>query len=133
MWLFSNTYYFIRIQFEYQQVAAIVFTVTGLLCILVSAWRFKSADTTVNPMRPSETKTLVTKGLYRFSRNPMYFGMLLLLVGWAILLFTLTSWLGIPLFIWYMNQFQIKPEEAILQKTFGEGYQKYMAQVRRWI
>ena len=109
-----------------------------LFCIgiLVEAWSvglFFRAKTTVNPLKPENSKVLVVAGLYKFTRNPMYLGMLLLLFGW-------TFWLGNPvglclpfIFVWYITKFQIKPEELALVDIFGDQYVQYKQQVRRWL
>jgi protein-S-isoprenylcysteine O-methyltransferase Ste14 len=101
---------------------------TGLA--MLSFWR---ARTTANPMKPSSASFLVTSGIYRFTRNPMYLGMLLLLVGWALYVANALALLFLPAFILYMNRFQIKPEERALTARFGREYLEYMSQVHRWI
>ncbi len=94
---------------------------------------FIKAKTTVHPMKPEEASTLVTSGFFRFSRNPMYFGLLCLLLAAGIYWGTLTLVVIGPLFIWYMSEFQIKPEEERLAEIFGEDYLDYLGKVRRWI
>jgi len=113
--------------------AAIVLVIVGLLIELLSVFRFFRAKTTINPLKPDRSKKLVTTGLYRYSRNPMYVGMLAMLFGFGL-------WLGHPLallmlifFVWYITTFQIKPEEHILLEKFGKDYQAYQLRVRRWI
>ncbi len=108
----------------------------GLLGVVIIGWAmlsFLEAQTTVNPMKPSSASSLVTSGIYRHSRNPMYLGMLLILVGWALYLANILTFLVLPAFILYMNQFQIKPEERALTARFGREYLEYMSQVHRWI
>jgi protein-S-isoprenylcysteine O-methyltransferase Ste14 len=97
---------------------------------MLSFWR---ARTTANPMKPSSTSFLVTSGIYRFTRNPMYLGMLLLLVGWALYLANVLALLFLPAFILYMNRFQIEPEERALTARFGQEYLEYASRVRRWV
>lgn len=85
-------------------------------------------------IRPGDTSTsLVTDGPFRFSRNPMYVGMLLLLAGAAIFLGSISPWLVIPLFITAISFRIIPVEEAMLRATFGEPYRGYQLRVRRWI
>ncbi|MDX2250899.1 MAG: isoprenylcysteine carboxylmethyltransferase family protein [Nitrospira sp.] len=108
----------------------------GLLGVVIIGWAmlsFLEAQTTVNPMKPSSASSLVTTGIYRHSRNPMYLGMLFILVGWALYLANILTFLVLPAFILYMNQFQIKPEERALTARFGREYLEYMSQVHRWI
>jgi protein-S-isoprenylcysteine O-methyltransferase Ste14 len=76
---------------------------------------------------------MVVTGIYRISRNPMYLGMLLLLVAWAILLSNLAASLVLPLFVLYMNHFQISPEEVALASRFGADFAAYCKAVRRWL
>ena len=102
-----------------------------LLTLAVSA--FVRAKTTVNPLDPGSAEKLVTSGLFRFSRNPMYLGMLLVLTGWVILLGAWSAMLAPALFIWVMTVFQIKPEERSLQLKFGDEFSAYRRQTRRWI
>ena len=94
---------------------------------------FLKARTTVNPLDPAAATKLVTGGLYRFTRNPMYLGFALLLLAWGIFLANVAALLGVPAFVLYMNRFQIAPEERALEARFGAEYSRYCARVRRWI
>ena len=94
---------------------------------------FRSKRTTINPLTPSASSSVVSSGVYRVSRNPMYLGFLLALVGWAVYLSNAGAALLLPAFIAYMTQFQIKPEERILQAKFGSEFAQYMSRVRRWL
>lgn len=93
---------------------------------------FTRAKTTVNPWTPHKTSHLVIHGPYRFTRNPMYSGLLLLLTAWAIWLGSVSPWLVLPLFVTLITQFQIRPEEQILRQILGEEYEAYLGQVNRW-
>jgi protein-S-isoprenylcysteine O-methyltransferase Ste14 len=91
------------------------------------------ARTTWQPSTPGRTAALVTGGVYRFSRNPMYLGMLLILVGWAVALMSPVA-LGVSaLFVPYMDRFQIGPEERVLSALLGQSYRDYLSGVRRWL
>ena len=94
---------------------------------------FRRAHTTVNPMQPSSASSLVTSGIYRYTRNPMYLGMLFVLVGWALYLANVLVFLFLPAFILYMNRFQIEPEERAMTALFGQEFLEYASRVRRWI
>ncbi|UUY06978.1 isoprenylcysteine carboxylmethyltransferase family protein [Pseudomonas sp. J452] len=94
---------------------------------------FHQASTTINPTRPSTTSSIVSNGVYRFTRNPMYLGMLLCLGSWALFLGNPLSLLGLPLFVAYLNRMQIGPEERALDAKFGEPYAQYRSRVRRWL
>ena len=94
---------------------------------------FRRAGTTVHPHRPQETSALVTTGIYRYSRNPMYAGMLLIVVAWAVYLGSLWALAGPVVFVLYINRFQILPEERVLSAKFGETYAAYRSKVRPWL
>lgn len=99
----------------------------------MSLIQFFRKHTTINPIHPENTRVLVTTGTYRFTRNPMYMGLLFLLIGWAILLGSLSPVFMLPVFIWIITIEQIIPEEKILQQKFGEQYRVYKNSVNRWI
>ncbi len=93
---------------------------------------FVRRRTTVNPLTPQRSRVLVVSGFYRVSRNPMYLGMLCLLLAWAWWLQQWPALLGPLLFVLWLNRFQIAPEERALLALFGEGYAAYCRRVRRW-
>jgi len=113
-------------------VCALLF-VLGAALDVAGLIHFLRARTTVNPLDPTTTTSLVTGGLYRFTRNPMYLGFALLLLAWGLFLANVAALLGVPAFIVYMNRFQIVPEERALEARFGDEYSRYCARVRRWI
>jgi len=94
---------------------------------------FVLRHTTVNPLRPLKSTALVTTGVYRFTRNPMYLGMAGLLTAWAVWLGALLPFAGPVLFVLYITRFQIRPEERVLTDLFGPAYTDYTQRVRRWI
>ena len=94
---------------------------------------FRKAKTTMNPFKPDTSSALVSHGVYRFTRNPMYVGLLITLLGWAAFLWQPWALFFLPLFVLYITQFQIKPEERVLSSLFGTEYAEYMAKVRRWL
>ena len=94
---------------------------------------FHRAGTTVNPMKPDSSSSLVVSGIYTVTRNPMYLGFLLVLLGWAVYLSNVLAFLILPAFMWYMNRFQICPEEKALASLFGEEFASYKSRVRRWL
>lgn len=104
------------------------------VCLFASAlMAFRSAQTTVNPHHPDKTSTLVTSGVFRISRNPIYLAMLLILIAWGVWLGNPTALLLSAGFVGYMNRFQIAPEERALQDNFGDEFLRYRQQVRRWL
>jgi protein-S-isoprenylcysteine O-methyltransferase Ste14 len=94
---------------------------------------FRDKRTTVNPLTPSASSSVVSGGVYRVSRNPMYLGFLLALAGWAVYLSNAGAALLLPAFVAYMTQYQIKPEERALLAKFGSDFAQYMSRVRRWL
>lgn len=92
---------------------------------------FKNAGTTVKPFEVSSA--LITSGAYRYSRNPMYFGMLMILTGVALLLGTVSPFIIIPIFVITMSRTFIVPEEKMLDERFGNEWKQYKSGVRRWI
>lgn len=105
----------------------------GVICALAGIVAFRHAMTTFNPMQPGAAAVLVTSGVYRLSRNPMYVGLLFALGGWAVFLSHALGFLFLPAFVAYMNRFQIAPEEKALSSKFGEDFVAYQRSVRRWL
>ena len=132
MWLVS-AYTMFTIALPWRSTFALIFYIVGSAIVLAGVLTFRRMKTTVNPLTPEATTTMVTSGIYRFTRNPMYLGFLLILVGWAIDLSDLLTFACLPLFVWYMNRFQILPEERALGTKFSEAFILYKRSVRRWI
>jgi len=114
-------------------IAVLVSCILAVFFLIFAVLGFLKFKTTVNPLKPESTSSLVTSGVYKYSRNPMYAGMALFLFAWLL-------WLSNPLniaifaaYIAYITQFQIKPEEKALTKIFGEQFHLYCQNVRRWI
>ncbi len=105
----------------------------GLTVSAAGVIAFRTKGTTVNPLTPGASSTVVRAGVYRASRNPMYLGFLLVLVGWALHLSNAAAFLLLPAFVAFMTRFQIKPEERALLAKFGPEFAQYTAHVRRWI
>ena len=114
--------------------------ITPSLVTLIGVWfavlgvkSFRSAKTTVSPTRPNEASVLVTTGIYKVTRNPMYVGLFFLLFAWGMVL---NNWLSLgctPIFVLYMNRFQITVEERELLKIFGSDYETFTQNVKRWL
>jgi len=112
---------------------AIAVFALGLAIELIAAARFFRARTTVSPLSPQKATTLVTGGLNRISRNPMYVGQALLLAGWALWLAHALAPLGAVAYVLWITRFQILPEERALAARFGEDYAAYRARTPRWL
>ncbi|MCZ6560731.1 MAG: isoprenylcysteine carboxylmethyltransferase family protein [Gammaproteobacteria bacterium] len=105
-----------------------------VLGVSLAGWgarAFAVAETAIKPME--ESTTLVTHGLYRFTRNPMYLGMILVLMGVSVLLGSFSPWLLVPGFILLIRQLFIIREEAMMERIFGDQYREYRSTVRRWL
>ncbi|MEM9384279.1 MAG: isoprenylcysteine carboxylmethyltransferase family protein [Pseudomonadota bacterium] len=116
-----------------QRAVAVTLIAVGLAIDVTAVIAFFRAKTSITPLAPGKTTELVVSGWYRFSRNPMYLGMLGVLIGWVL-------WLGQPLgvltlilFVIWITTFQIVPEEQVLAQKFGERYEAYRSRVRRWL
>ena len=107
--------------------------ISGLIVILSAITTFKKYHTTITPLNPANATKLITDGIYKFSRNPMYLGLLLVLLGISIIFNLIGGFFLIPLFILYLNLFQIIPEENALVDLFKEEFLEYKKNVRRWI
>ena len=94
---------------------------------------FRRADTTLNPMAPENVSALVTTGLYRWTRNPMYLGQAAILLAWAVFVDRPVGFLVVPLFVAYITRFQIQPEEVALSRRFPGMYAAFCERTRRWI
>ena len=105
----------------------------GLSLLIPSIFSFKKFNTTINPTRPEQGSQLISSGVYRISRNPIYLGFFLLLIGWGLWLASSMALLASILFPVLMTRFQIIPEERALETLFGNEYATYKQTVRRWL
>lgn len=133
MWGISSLQPALSLAPAMRQFLAATLAIVGVTFDLLGLWAFRRSRTTINPLKPRKASALVTGGVYRVSRNPMYVGLALLLAAWAVHLSMLWPLLGPALFVFYMNRFQIGPEERVLRGKFGEAYAAYAARVRRWL
>ena len=113
--------------------AAIIAALAGCVAIVAGVVEFRRLRTTVNPRRPGAASLLVVSGVYQMTRNPMYLGLALTLLGWAIFLSNPVSLVVLAAFVGYMNRFQIGPEEKVLESLFGEAFTSYRQKVHRWL
>ena len=133
MWVVARQVSAGQFQFELQLLVAILITIAGVALVVTSILEFRRASTTIDPFNPEEASSLVASGVFRFSRNPMYLSLLLVLIGWFIWLGSFYNLAVLALFVSYITAFQIKPEEAVMKSLFGEKYDQYRSRVRRWI
>ncbi len=133
MWLLSSVTPSLKMPSPLRLGATLILAIAGVSTALAGFIAFYRAKTTVNPMNPEKSTSLVTSGIYKITRNPMYVGLVLVLVAWAVQLSA--PWtLGGPLaFVFYIARFQVAPEERILLAMFGAEYSAYKNRVRRWL
>lgn len=133
MWLLAQVVPAVMQPAVWHLVLAGIFAISGAGVALAGVLAFRRANTTVDPRVPQQSSSLVIRGIYRYSRNPMYVGFLLVLMAWAFYLMNAAALALLPLFVLYMNRFQIVPEERHLLLRFGAEYQAYCESVRRWL
>lgn len=133
MWGVSKVAPSFVVHFPGRLTIAVFLMLMGFAIAAMAIAMFYKAKTTVDPTSPSKANTLVIKGLYRISRNPMYLAMALLLAGWAVYLGSPLNLLVLAGFIQAMTLLQIKPEEEALREKFGDDYDDYRRRTRRWI
>ena len=133
MWAITRTVEPLEIQTSFKWALIVMCIAAGAGFAIAGVLAFRRHHTTINPLHPEKTSRLVTGGIYRISRNPMYVGMAMLLLAWAVFLESPAALLGIGAFIAYITRFQIVPEERVLLAKFGDAYIDYVRRVRRWI
>jgi protein-S-isoprenylcysteine O-methyltransferase Ste14/putative intracellular protease/amidase len=121
------------VPFSFDLIFPVSLALLGVFTCLAGVVAFRQAKTTVNPMKPDTTSSLVVSGIYRYTRNPMYLGFLLLLMAWAAALSNVVVLVSLLAFVLYMNRFQIVPEERMLASRFEQDYAEYRSRVRRWL
>lgn len=116
-----------------RRIGALFLALAGVGIALLGVISFRRARTTVNPLHPEAASSLVVSGVYRFTRNPMYLGLLLVLLGWAVFLANALALVFPAIYVPLMNRLQILPEERALAEKFGAGFAAYASRVRRWL
>ena len=133
MWLVTSLVASIEVTLGARLAVALLFASIGLVFGVSAMVSFSREKTTMNPTKPAASSSLVITGPFRFTRNPMYLSLLLYLLAWAVYLSNFVAVLFLPVFVLYINQFQIKPEERVLFSLFGPEYAAYKERVRRWL
>lgn len=111
----------------------IILLCSAFLLGTASLRAFRIAKTVITPLKPNKTSKIVTSGVYRISRNPMYLSLALCLLAWGMYLGKVSSIFGVILFVLLTTYLQIKPEEQALEQKFGEAYRQYKQSIRRWL
>ena len=133
MWIISIYDDNFGFNFKDNNKLALFCLITGGTIIGLGIAAFRKAKTTVTPLHPDKASSLVTIGIYQYSRNPMYFGLFLILFSIGVYLQNIASMFVLPIYVWFISKNQIIPEEAALHKLFGEEYTYYQDKVSRWI
>ena len=121
------------IQIPFQTSIAIFILSVGILILINPVLKFIKSKTTINPIKFKKVNKLVTSGIYKYSRNPMYLGLLMIVISSSIFYLNIYSILTPLFFYLWINRFQIKREEVFLTEKFGEDYLSYKKKTRRWI
>jgi protein-S-isoprenylcysteine O-methyltransferase Ste14 len=133
MWFIGSAFPSLDFSFEPRRGVAATLVVLALVVGMAAVLGFRRAKTTINPLTPQASSALVVRGIYRWTRNPMYLAMLLVLAGWACIVSNWAALAMLPLFVATLNRLQIEPEERALQARFGAEFENYRRKVRRWL
>jgi protein-S-isoprenylcysteine O-methyltransferase Ste14 len=133
MWAAARFAPALRFDLPAARIVAAGLAAVGTIVAALGVASFRRARTTVNPLRPDAAASLVITGIYRRTRNPMYLGMLLVLLGWGLSLHSIPALVISAAFVPLMNRLQIIPEERALAARFGHAFTDYQAKVRRWL
>lgn len=133
MWLLARWFPVVRFSLPSPWLVCLVVASIGGVISSAGAREFRRVKTTVNPLHPERASRIVATGIFRFTRNPMYVGIALVLTGLFVAFGGLSALVGLPAFVGYITRFQIVPEERILEGKFGSEYMAYRASVRRWL
>lgn len=133
MWIADRTLPHFAFLLPIRGLLAITFGAFGAVIGIAGVMEFRRAQTTVNPLRPHAAGSLVVTGVFAWTRNPMYLGLALGLLGWSLWLGNFAAVALLPVFVAYLSRFQIFPEEQVLERHFGTEFTEYRNRVRRWI
>ena len=131
--IFFSKELFPNYTFDYQSTLSIGIFISGLMILISAVSLFKKKETTVNPMSPEKASSLVVDGVFKYTRNPMYLGMSVVLLSISIQFNLIGGILIVSLFVAYITVFQIIPEEEAMEENFGQDYLLFKKNTRRWI
>jgi protein-S-isoprenylcysteine O-methyltransferase Ste14 len=133
MWLVARGTPSWRIEFPGIEIVAWALLASATAVGLAGLAAFRRARTTVNPLQPDRASALVSAGIYRYTRNPMYLALAMALLAWGLWLGHAVAPCGVAIFVAWMNRYQIAPEERALAGLFGAEFECYRREVRRWL
>ena len=125
--------YFPEFSFSILNSLSTISFVLGITVFATAVSSFKRQNTTVNPISIEKASSLVVNGVFKYSRNPMYLGMLFILLGLTFKFNLIGGLLFTSIFMIFISIFQIKPEEAAMEKLFDQEWKDYIKNVRRWL
>ena len=124
---------FPEIEIQYSSFFGIFLLLLGFFILISAVKLFRNDKTTVNPLSPEQATKLVTNGIFKLSRNPMYLGMAVILASVAVFFNIIGGIISMALFCLYITKFQIIPEEKAMKELFAQDFERYMQATRRWI
>lgn len=133
VWMAARYLPIADIEIPGKRVIVQAFGAAGVAIAILAMGLFRKAGTTVDPLIPDKASKIVDGGIYRYTRNPMYLGLVLILAAWIVWKGNLVGVIFLATCIWYLTTFQIKPEEQALTRKFGKEYLNYRNKVRRWL
>jgi len=133
MWIIALITPTLSYPFPFQKTIAIVLSIIGGIFGISSILTFVFLRTTLNSVQVDTVSSLVNSGVYSITRNPMYLSLLFVILGWACILSNILALIVIPMYVLYMNHFQIIPEEIALESKYGDSFIQYKTKVRRWL
>jgi len=116
-----------------QNLISFIILLVGVLILINPILKFIKSKTTIDPIKFKKVNKLITSGIYKYSRNPMYLGLLMIVISTSIFYLNIFSLTTPILFVCWINRFQIKREEIFLAEKFGKEYMLYKTKTRRWI
>jgi len=131
--IYYSQEYFQEFNLEFLTILSYISYITGLSILVWAVSLFKKQRTTVNPIKIENATSLVTSGVFKYSRNPMYLGMAMILFGLALMFNLIGGIIFTFLFTIYITKFQIRPEEEVMERFFGADFLKYKQNVRMWL
>ena len=131
--IYYSQIFFPNTQTSLGNLIAIALLLLGITIMVTAVLSFKKQGTTVNPLQPEKASSLVVSGLFNYSRNPMYFAMLLILLSLTAKFNVVGGLVNTLAFVIFMTKFQIIPEELALERKFGKQFTQYKEKTRRWI
>ena len=131
--IYLSRSYFPEFSFSILNSLSTISFVLGITVFATAVSSFKRQKTTVNPISIEKASSLVVNGVFKYSRNPMYLGMLFILLGLTFKFNLIGGLLFTSLFMIFISIFQIKPEEAAMEKLFDQEWKDYIKNVRRWL